>query len=96
MIEREVQFISAYIDGTLSDSRKEEFETLLKSRTDLQEEILMRRAQISRITNAIPRIKISQETRESIELEIKTTLSKVISQKKLGLWEKLKDKFFSH
>ncbi|HLT21972.1 MAG TPA: hypothetical protein VKZ84_00945 [Bacteriovoracaceae bacterium] len=96
MIEKEVQFISAYIDGTLSDSRKEEFENLLKSRSDLQEEILMRRAQISKITSAIPKAKISQETRESIELEIKTTLSKVITQKKLGLWEKLKDKFSSH
>lgn len=95
MIEKEVQFISAYIDGTLSGTKKDEFEALLRSSSDLQEEILMRRAQISKLTSVIPKAKIPQEVRENIELEIKGTISKVIEQKNSGIWERLKDKVFS-
>lgn len=93
MIEQEKQILSAYIDGTLSSTKKIEFEALLKKRADLQEEILRRRTQISRMTGYIPRVGLSKEARENIEQEIKSTIKQVIEQKNDSLWEKIKNTF---
>lgn len=93
MIEQEKQILSAYIDGTLSPTKKMEFETLLKNRADLQEEILRRRTQISRMLNYIPRVGLSKEARENIEQEVKSTIKQVIDQKNESLWERIKDTF---
>lgn len=95
MIEQEKQILSAYIDGTLSRDKKDEFEKLLKRRKDLQEEVLMKRTLISQLTVHIPKVNLSKESRENIEQEIKATISQVIEQKDQSWWEKIKDKFFS-
>lgn len=92
MIETEKQILSAYIDGTLPASKKAEFENLLRTRVDLQEEILMRRAQISRITTLIPRVNLNQEGRANIESEVKATLAQVIDSRNESLWERIKEK----
>lgn len=95
MIEQEKQILSAYIDGTLSSSKKEEFENILRTRADLQEEVLMKRAQISKLTTFIPKISMPQETRENLEREIKSTINQVIEEKNESLWGKLKSKWLS-
>ena len=96
MMEKEVQYLSAYIDGTLSAAKKEEFEKLLRSRADLQEQMLLRRSQVSKLTGLIPKVSLSKDVRENIEQEIKNTLSQVIEQKPVGIWERIRSKLSSH
>lgn len=96
MMEKEVQYLSAYIDGTLSPAKKEEFEKLLRSRADLQEQMLLRRSQVSKLTGLIPKVSLSKDVRENIEQEIKNTLSQVIEQKPVGIWERIRSKLSSH
>lgn len=95
MIEQEKQILSAYIDGTLSSTKKEEFEKMLRIRADLQEEVMMKRAQISKLTGFIPKVSMPNETRDNLEREIKSTISQLIEEKEESLWVRLKQRFFS-
>lgn len=93
MIEKETQVLSAYIDGTLSTDKKEQFEQILKSRADLQEQILMRRTQISKLSSMIPKVKMPQGVKENLEQEIKITLDQAIVEKPETLWERVRKSF---
>lgn len=90
MIEKETQILSAYIDGTLASHKREEFEQLLKTRADLQEQILLRRTQISKLNSMIPKVKMPVGVKENFEQEIKSTLEQVIEEGSETFWNRIK------
>lgn len=86
IVEKEKHFklfekrIIPYLDGTLSNEEKSEFEAFVLTHPEFEEKIKNKKIEVQLIQQMIPHAEVSPETLESIDREIRTSIFNLLKE----------------
>lgn len=85
--------IVPYLDGSLPMDEVSEFEAFVSTHPDFQEQIKNRQQEIQLIRQMIPVALISDESKESLESEMHTSIFNLIKEEPSGLFDSIRIKW---
>jgi hypothetical protein len=85
--------IISYIDGSLSSDEKAEFEAFARTNPQIEKQIKQKEDELLLIKSLIPAAVMSKETVESLENEMKNSVSNLLKKEPKNFLDEIKEKF---
>jgi hypothetical protein len=85
--------IVPYLDGSLHQEELAEFEAFVLTHPDFEARIKSRKEEIQLLKDLIPAAIISPSSKESLELEMKTSIFNLLKEEPKGLMDSLRIKW---
>jgi anti-sigma-K factor RskA len=85
--------IMGYLDGSLTAAEKSEFEAFTKTHPDFQKQVKQKEDELDLLRSRIPAVQLSEESRLSLEEEIKLSIQHLLKPEKTTLLEKVQGRF---
>lgn len=89
-VDRYKRKISPYLDGSLSDSERNEFEAYVATHPEFQSAILAKKEEIDALMSLIPTVNLSYELKHSLSREIEESAYNLLRGEPKNLWESVK------
>lgn len=82
--------IVPYLDGSLEPQDKSEFEAFVSTHPDFEKLVKERESEIIRLQKMIPSMDPSEDSRESLQTEMKASVDNLFEEVPQGRWKNLK------
>jgi anti-sigma factor RsiW len=78
--------ILPYLDGSLTKPEKNEFEAFLRTNPEFEQQVKVKEEELDRIKAKIPAAQLSEESRESLEAEMRLSIQHLLKQEPKTFW----------
>ena len=89
-INRYKRKITPYLDGSLSDSERNEFEAYVATHPEFQTEIHSKKEELDALMGMIPSVTLSYDMKRSLSAEITESAYNLLRGEPKNLWESIK------
>ncbi|MGE3611370.1 MAG: zf-HC2 domain-containing protein [Bacteriovoracaceae bacterium] len=83
--------IAAYLDGTLSQEEKAEFEAFVRTHPEFENEIKNKENEISLIKSLIPHGEVFARSYQDLEKEMRSSVFNLLKEPQRSPWQKVND-----
>ena len=85
--------ITPYLDGSLSNDDKSEFEAFVLTHPEFEQKIKLKQEEVENLKKMIPRALISKDSLESIQNEMRSSVFNLLKEKPKHFFDILRIKF---
>ena len=89
-VDRYKRKITPYLDGSMSDSERSEFEAYVSTHPEFQDVILSKQEELDVLMRMIPTVTLPYDLRHSLSREIEESAFNLLRSEPKNLWDSIK------